>query len=115
MERTAEKKVRWKKIGGGSFHMVDEQGKQRIIKPGQTFAAYPHEIPQAFRDVVVALETLPEHKPPPPLAGKDPVYKLKARSGGGGWYDVVNPNGKVLNEKALKKEEAEKLIVDLTK
>ena len=114
MERTANVKVRWKKLGGGSFHMTDSNGKQRIIKPGQTFSAYPHEIPQAFRDVVVALESLPEHKPPPPIKAVDSVYKLKSR-GSGGWYDVVNPNGKVLNEKALKKEDADKLIEDLTK
>ena len=114
MERTAEKKVRWKKIGGGSFHMTDEKGNHRIIKPGQTFTAYPCEIPQAFQDVVIPLETLPEHKPPPPITGIDSVYKLKPR-GSGGLYDVIDSNGKVLNEKALKKEVAEKLIEDLTK
>jgi len=114
MERTADVKVRWKKTGGGSFRMADEKGNQRIIKPGQTFSAYPHEIPQAFRDVVIALSTLPENKPPPPITAVEPVYTLKSR-GSGGWYDVVNPNGKVLNEKALKKEDAEKLIADLTR
>jgi len=32
-----------------------------------------------------------------------------------GWYDVVDQNGKVLNEKAHKKEVADKLIEDLAK
>ena len=93
--------------------MTDEKGNHRIIKPGQKFTAYPHEIPEAFRDVVQALETLPEHKPPPPITGVKGVYVLKSR--GSGWYDVIDVNGKVLNEKALKKEVAEKLIEDLAK
>ena len=112
MERTnkpASGTIRWQKIGGGSFRL-----KNRIIKPNQKFSATEDEIPQAFRDVVVRLGDVPAAAETPPIKAVDSSYTLKAR-GKGGWYDVVNSSGKVLNEKALKKEVAEKLIEDLAK
>ena len=42
------------------------------------------------------------------------MYTIRPR-GSGGWYDVLNAKGKALNEKALKKETAEKLVADLAK
>ena len=108
-----EKVIRWKKIGGGSLRF-----KGRIIKPGETFKAAANEIPTGFRDVVIPLDSIPGEAPipgkPAPVIKADVVeYKLKSR-GSGGWFDVVDINGKVLNEKALKKDVAEKLIADLS-
>ena len=51
--------IRWRKEGGGSFR-TKINGKDRIIKPGETFRALPEEIPLAFRDVVVPLDKVPE-------------------------------------------------------
>lgn len=113
MERTKTntepKQIRWKKTGGGSFRLGN-----RIIKPGQTFSATEAEIPQAFRDVVIPSGSIPAAKPTPVIIGAEPGYKLKSR-GTGRWYDVVNAKGKAINEKALKKEVAEKLLQDLAK
>ena len=95
--------IKWRKDGGGHFHLPG-----RIIKPGQIFTAHPDDIPLAFRDTVVPLSKLPEEKAPDVAAAK---YKLKHRSGK--WYDVVDAQGKVMNEKAMDRPDALKLIRDL--
>ena len=126
MERTnnAEGTIKWRKEGGGSFRMAS--GK--IIKPGQVFLARPDEIPEGFLDTVVPLEDSPDIPVTPvrgvrarPAGKKDPdeltievaktEYLLKSR--GGGWYDVVDSNDKVLNTKALKRQAALDLIKSL--
>lgn len=129
---TEPKKIRWKKEGGGSFDFRDATGRiTQKIKPGQIFLAFEHEIPQAFRDVVIALDTLPSAPPPPVMEGVEVIYKLKSR--GKGEYDTVDVNGKAIsgkdlakynvvdsnekaiNEKGLTKEVAEKLVQDLAR
>jgi len=109
---------KWKKIGGGSFRL---NGK--IIKPGQTFKAAENEIPEAFRDLIILAEDAPVGigKRPTPRKVKAPeikpvevTYLVKPRETVG-WFDVVDSNGKALNEKALRKEIAEKLVRDLAK
>ena len=121
MERTTEagtnsepKIIRWKKTGGGSFRPATGPLKGKIIKPGEIFKCAEEDIPQAFRDVIKPLGAIPGKKPAAPIKGIEPVYEAKSR-GGGGWYDVVDAKGKALNEKALKKEVAEKLVQDLAK
>ena len=115
MERTkspsndSEKVIRWKKVGGGSFRLGN-----RIIKPNERFKATESEIPKSFRDLVIPIQALPSSPPVEPIKGVEPVYTAKPR-GSGGWYDVVDAKGKALNEKALKKEVAEKLVADLAK
>ena len=113
MERKMEKVITWKKVGGGSLRFNGQ-----IIKPGQTFKARDSEISPTFRDVIIPLEAIPGVAPAPgrpvEVITADKVeYKLKAR-GTGGWYDVVDVNGKVLNQAGMRKETAEKLIKDLS-
>jgi hypothetical protein len=101
MERI-EKKIKFRKEGGGSFRMAS--GK--IIKPGQVFAAYPNEIPPEFLDTIVPLEKIPEAPTPEevPVEVTQPAYELKHR--GGGYYDIVDANGKQMNEVAIKGKDA---------
>jgi len=110
--------IRYKKVSGGSFHATIG-GKARIIKPGEIFDARPEEIPEGFRDVVIPLdpdeaktanEAIPQTKAPSKLQ-----YYVKKRDSGVGYYDVVDKNGKVQNEKALRKDKAEELIESLMK
>jgi hypothetical protein len=103
-------KVWWRKVGGGSLRLSN-----RIIKPGEKFRAFPDEIPTAFRDVVLPLEDIPETGDAKPVNVVKTEYKLQPRGDSKLWYDVVDKNGKVLNEKGMKKETAEKLIQDLEK
>lgn len=111
MERTIDPdaSIRWKKIGGGSFQL-----RKHIIKPGQVFMARPSEIPKNFRDVCIPLEEI-KVAPPIPIEVKKTTYKIVPRGKSRSLYDVVDENGKVLNEKALIKDIAEKLVSDLEK
>jgi len=105
---------RWKKIGGGSFILG-----RRYIKPNQKFTAYEEEIPTGFRDTVILLgevEDAVEVKTPkskeapvkPAVPDAPPKYEVKQRSVG--YYNVVDQDGKIVNEKALRKAAAEALV-----
>lgn len=91
--------IMWKKVGGGSLRI-----KGRIIKPNETFKAHPSEISAAFRDSIIPLEELPKAKP---IVAQKEEFTVERKSGQ--YYNVVNSKGKVMNEKGLLKEDAEKL------
>lgn len=98
--------VRWRKTGGGSFRM----GNGRIIKPNQVFWAAPEDIPKAFRDVVIPLTKVPPPDPVPEAVA--PQYEIQSHSPG--WYDIVDGQGKVVNERALRRAEADDMLAALT-
>lgn len=117
MERTKnpikmeEEKIRWKKLGGGSLHL-----KNRLIKPNEVFKAYPSEIPAAFRDQVIPLESIEPATTGEPITIPEPVkiaYTIQPRGKSRSLFDVVDINGKAINEKPLPKLVAEQLINDL--
>lgn len=88
-------------------------GGKKIIKPGQVFTARLDEIPAAFRDVIKPVDaddvkTITEEKTVPA-----PELEYSVRHKGSAWYDVVNKDGKVLNDKSLRKEQAEELVESL--
>jgi hypothetical protein len=101
--------IRWKKVGGGAFYF-----KNRIIKPGQIFTAKPSDIPAAFKDLCIPLD---EIKPAPvvPIQITQAEYTVKPRGKSKTWFDVIDKQGKPINEKALSKEVAENLVQDLLK
>lgn len=104
MERSKKpKKKKWRKEGRGSFRL----GK-RIIKPGQVFSAYESEIPKGAMDIIVPLDPSDSVDTKKPDAA---TYELV--DVGGGWFDVKNEAGKVLNEKRMRREEALELIKKL--
>lgn len=111
MERTKkvvaadDGRVQWRNSGGGTLVLKDK----RVIKPGDVFLAFPNEISMSFRDVIKPLTPIKDEPIP---EGIKLVFTLKARAAGG-WYDVIDQNGKVKNEKAMKKVDAEALIKSL--
>jgi hypothetical protein len=115
VENVERAKVKYKKIGGGSLRLGG-----KIIKPGETFKAYPEDIPVSFRDLVIPVEggSVSWEKPatpPPPIVFTKPVFELKPRGKSKSQYDVVDGQGKAINEKPLTKAIGEKLIEDLLK
>ena len=100
-----EGKVKWRKIGGGTFRM----SKNRIIKQNQTFMARPDEIPMQFRDVVVPVEPLLPEKALRVVSQK---YEVKSDKSPG-WYNVFDGNGKQLNERRMKQDAAAILVASL--
>lgn len=110
MKRTKGKKdtglVRYRKLGGGSLRF-----RGRIIKPNQVFEAHPGDLPPAFSDVIVPVDK--NSGQPVRSKIKPAEYKLEARDSGG-WFDIVNAKtGKRMNEKALKRSDALKLVAKL--
>lgn len=121
MERTKKADpdaILWKKIGGASVHLTI-MDRPKIVKPGETFYARVDEIPTAFRDMIVPVDplgskvTVKEAVEAVKIeeAEAKSIYNLKHR--GGGWWDVVNEDGKRVNESAMKKPEAEELLNSL--
>jgi hypothetical protein len=104
-----EEEIWWRKTGGGT-HRLKRKGKPlKIIKPNQKFKARPSEISEGLRDIIIPLQNLPEEKPLPVIPAG---YSLKYK--GSGWYDVVDGDDKVMNEKSLRLNDAQKLIDSLT-
>lgn len=111
MERTKgtnDGRLRWRKEGKGVFILPD----RRKVNAGDTFFAYPYEIPLAFRDTIKPLD-LPIATVDDPVEYVKPEYSLKKRGNSASWFDIVDGNGKVINEKALKKQDAEDYIKKL--
>ena len=106
-----EKKIRWKN-GGGSFHAIID-GRNKIIKPGESFFAFEREIPKAFRNTIYSTD---------PVSAKIPIVVVKSifevipSENDSALFDVVNKeNGKVINGHPLEEEDAKGLASDLNK
>lgn len=108
-EAVDDGRIWYRKVGGGSLRLPN-----KIIKPGEKFRARPEDIPRAFRDLCIPMENVKE-APVKKIEVVESVYKLQPRGTNKQWWDVVDANGKVMNEKAMKKDIAEKLISDLSK
>jgi hypothetical protein len=109
MERSKYKddgKVLYKKVKGGSLYFF---GKR--IKAGEVFRAYPKDIPDAFKDQIVALEDSAVEKEETEVQKPDSGYQLQHR--GASWWNVIDKYGKQINDKALKKDDAQTLIEEL--
>lgn len=109
MANHAGRKIKWKKIGTGTHRFPD--GTE--IRPGGIFEAHPDEVPLAFRDVIVPVsvdELLSLTEP-----RVDPAQSAYAiRSRGPDRWDVVDGLGKVVNEAAMSRAEAEALVRTLS-
>ena len=100
--------IRWEKVGGGSFLI-----QNRWIKPREKFWAAREDIPDAFINSLRPLSDVPdvpEDKKPENLK-IDLEFKIEPR--GKGWFDVINEQGKKMNEKSLRIEDAEELLKSL--
>jgi len=123
MERNKEKdkekgRPSWKKIGGGSFRLIykvgELAGKKKIVKPGEVFEAFPEEVPEAFRDVVIPLDKVQKQsveEQERPIPGIKAIYTKKLRNEKvPGWFDVVDDKGKAQNERALREAAANEIL-----
>ena len=93
--------MRVKKIGGGTMRIGD-----RRIQPGEVFDADIKDIPASFRDLIQVVD--PQDK-----IDRPPVSQYKVEKRSIGWYNVIDRYGKVINDVALRKTEAEELIKTL--
>lgn len=107
-EESKEKKI-WFKNHGGPYRHTDGS----IKAPGKSFKAYPSEISAGLRTHIKPLEELPDPGTEPlPAPTGETGYELKSK--GGAYYNVIQKNtGKIVNEKGLRKADAEALIISL--
>jgi hypothetical protein len=101
-------KIQWVNRGGTLRFR-----KNQIIKPGERFSAFPEEIPQAFRDVIIPLGDLPAQVSSVKIKAEPLVYTLHPTEDNGETFDILDSKGKKINELPLDKETAESLIKDL--
>lgn len=111
-EAPVEGMVHFKKLGRGALRLKGHG----IIRGGTAFWAYPSEISPAFRDTVVPFDekaakqarVIPDEEIPAVKTG----YTLQKRETSS-FYDVLDSQGKKVNEKALRKEDAEEYVKSL--
>jgi hypothetical protein len=115
-EQVAEKEIviydgpkvfRWKKLGGGSLRLPN-----KIIKPGEVFTSTKEALPVAFLDSLQCLDevSMQEYEAKKALFVKQAeiIYSLKETEDGK--WNVVNPEGKPINDQPLSKVSAEELL-----
>lgn len=118
MERTDKKgKSLWrrKQYPEVSGVLVLRRAPRRRVKFGERIWATPEELGAAIKQFDW-LEGVEAHKQvqqevtkeEAPIVVAKEEYRVVGR-GRGGWFDVFSPEGKKMNEKALKAEEAEAL------
>ena len=93
----------WQKKGGGTMRLLDG----RKIKEGDKFKATEAEV-AGLETWLVPLQDKPSEKKE---IGIKPVFFLRQRSAG--YWDLVDSQGKVINDKALRKDKAEEMKKDL--
>ena len=112
-----ETRLRWKKIGGGSLR-ITLGGKKKIIKPGEVFLAHESELPVAFMDSLQCLASETEKKINKEIVAKQnavpAIYELQEAEGTDDLWNVVNPEGKAINEKPLDIDAANELLNSLS-
>jgi len=100
-------KLKYRKIGGGSFRLYG-----KIIKPNQVFSAYPEDIPEAFSDVVKCLD---DEEVQRLVLSSDRQYHVKEalyeihEQAAGRFYVINGSTRKPLHTNPTSKEEAIKL------
>jgi len=78
-EEKKEERVRWRKIGGGSHVLRRRDGQKKRIKKNEIFKAYPDEIPEAFRDVIVPVNEEELRKSKEPFLQSSSQFEVKKR------------------------------------
>lgn len=113
MSNQESRPISWKKTTG-TFILHHRDGTKQVINQGQVFLALEAEIPLAFRDTIklVDPEELQELANPP-LDITDPGYQVVPRGKLPGRFNVVDGQGKVMNEQALTADEAAELLESL--
>jgi hypothetical protein len=98
-------KIRFENIGG-----THRTADGTVIKHGEILVAYPGEIPPSFMDKFKPLDDLPVVAESSLEVVKQ-IYSLKDRSAG--WFDIIDGNGKRVNEKPMIKADAEAVLAKL--
>ena len=106
-------KIRWVKEGRGVFRL-----KNHIYRPGEVFWAHPNEISSQFRDLIKPVDPLPVEPPVEDSVANQLIVKsayTKVKRESSNFWDIFDGEGKQLNEKALREEQADDYLISLAK
>ena len=109
-EARADGKIRFKKEGRGVF-----RHRGHIYRPGEIFWAHPNEISVQFRDLIKPVDgpiTEVEKVPVPEVLVIKPAY-TKVKRDSSNFWDIFDGEGKQVNEKALREEQADEYLKSL--
>jgi len=95
----------WRKVGGGSLYLDNH-----ILKPNEKFWAARESLPEGFLDSIIPIDNISEKDIK--IEKNDLGYKLRSR--GGGWFDIVDKEGKKFSQRAMRIDEANKMLADLS-
>lgn len=113
VEEAVITKLRWRKMGGGSIRIV-LSGEKRIIKPGEIFLADVAELPKSCLDLLECVDKGDLKASTVVKKEKEPFvpveYTLTKVKGGKDLWNLVDVEGKSLNETPLSKVSAEELL-----
>jgi len=103
----ADPRPLWQKLGGGTMKLKNNYR----VKPNEQFRAYEDQIPYGSIDKVKKLskgelEEENDKQLEVETVSGDEFY-VEHRSGP--WYDVKSPVGQVMNDRAMKQDEADTL------
>ena len=83
-------------------HYIRRSGRKVVLRPGDQIDCEKHELGGA-------IHKFEQMEPDPPPSQPKVGLKLVAR--GGNWFDVVNEvTGKAINDRGLRRQEAEELV-----
>lgn len=96
----------WRKKEGGTFRL----GSGRKVKPNEVFTAYPSEIPEAFKDLFELVEGNADAIER--VITSPSKFSIGTREDG--LFDVVDMDGKSINDEPMAEEDADKLLMALS-
>jgi hypothetical protein len=109
----------YKKLGGGSVRTTIN-GRKRIIKKNESFQAFPEELPKNSKDCIIPLDRgkeinlKKEEKEIIESNLKKKEYKKVESTRHPGEFNIVDSDGKKLNEKTLSEEDADTFLKELS-
>lgn len=95
---------------GATFRMGTDKDA-RIIKPNQKFQADPEEIPKMFRDIIIPVDVTQAAQAGVQVRQIAYGYRIKERDDHN--FDIVDAQGKVINETPMDEEKAKKVLARL--
>ncbi len=115
MERKKDKRPLWKKISPGTL-VLRALDRKRRIKPKQLVHATPDQLGSHISEFEliegkVDMDKYKDQDTPSATKTKEEGYTVKSASRG--WYDVLSPDGKKMNEKGLRAKDAKALKEEL--
>lgn len=103
-----QEKFYWVRTTAGNVYVNDERHTK-----GEVFIADPADVPKGALDVVKRCNKDGSLHQEPVKKAKSQTYEMQSRGKSKTWWDVLDGNGKRINDRALSKKDAAMLLKEL--